>query len=48
MGLPKHVVYNENHGKWFFVDDNPPGGGTPVNEEQWYSPIYNCKVWSKK
>jgi hypothetical protein len=44
----RHVVYNENHGKWFFVDDNPPGGGTPVNEEQWYSPIYNCKVWSKK
>ena len=43
----KHVVYNENHGKWFFTDDNPPSGGTPVSGKQWYSPIDNCKVWSK-
>jgi len=43
----KHVVYNGNHGKWFFVDDNPPSGGTPIGGEQWYSPIDNCKVWSK-
>jgi hypothetical protein len=43
----KHVVYNENQGKWFFVDDNPPSGGTPIGGEQWYSPIDTCKVWSK-